>query len=72
MCLNGFLTLKNLCVDTNIMKIGQHLVKLCKNANFLAAILDFYVLNKNHVRNVMVPTIFEISILKTPYMCKIS
>ena len=62
----GFLGLKNIGIDPITMSIGVLRVKLLAKTCSVAAILNFQFLSGNRWSDVVVPAIFEISILKNP------
>ena len=66
MYLNGFLDLTNVGNNTKIKAIGVLRAKLLTKKCFVAAILKFQFLSGNRWNDVVVPAIFEFSILKNP------
>ena len=61
----GFLDLKNISFDTNIIEIGTFLAILETKMYFMAAILNFNFLAE---KNFVVPGSFEFSIVQSPML----
>ena len=66
MCFIGFLDLANVGKNTKIKQIGVLRAKLLTKTYFVAAILKFQFVSRNRWNDVVVPAIFEFSILKNP------
>ena len=66
MCFIGFLDLKNMGIDTKMIKIGALRAILRTKISSVAAILKFSIFGGNGWSDVVVPAIFEISIPKNP------
>ena len=64
----GFLDLKNICFDTNIIEIGTFLTILETKMYFMAAILNFQLFGGKKWRDFMVPGSFEFSIVQSPML----
>ena len=59
----GFLDLKNICFDTNIIEIRICLAILEKKMYFMAAILNFQIFGGKKWSDFVVPGSFEFSIV---------
>ena len=57
----GFLDLKNICFDTNIIEIRIFLAILKKKMYFMAAILNFQFFGGKKLSDFVVPGSFEFS-----------
>ena len=64
MCFIGFLDLTNVGKNTKIKAVGILRAELLTKTYFVAAILNFQFLSGNRWNDVVVPAIFEFSILK--------
>ena len=64
----GFLDLKNICFDTNIIEIGTFLAVLERKLYFMAAILNFQLFGGKKWRDSVVPGSFEFSIVQSPML----
>ena len=64
----GFLDLKNICFDTNIIKIGTFLAILETKMYFMAAILNFQLFGGKKWGDIVVPDSFELSIVQSPIL----
>ena len=64
----GFLDLKNLCFDTNIIEIGSFLAILETKIYFMAAILNFQLFGGKKWKDFVVPGSFEFSIVQSPML----
>ena len=64
----GFLDLKNICFDTNIIEIGTFLAILERKMYFMAAILNFQLFGGKKWRDFVVPDSFEFSIAQSPML----
>ena len=61
----GFLDLKNICFDTNIIEIGTFLAILERKMYFIAAILNFQLFGGKKWRDFVVPGSFVFSIVQS-------
>ena len=66
MCFIGFLDLTNVGKNIKIKAIGVLRAELLIKTYFVMAILKFQFLSGNRWNDVVVPAIFEFSILKNP------
>ena len=66
MCFIGFLDLTNVGKNTKTKAIGVLRTELLTKTYFVAAILKFQFLSGTRWNDVVVPAIFEFSILKNP------
>ena len=66
MCFIGFIDLTNVGKNTKIKTIGVLKTEFLTKTYFVAAILKFQILSGNRWNDVVVPAIFEFSILKNP------
>ena len=66
MCFIGFIDLTNVGKNTKIKAVGVLGAELLTKTYFVAAILKFQFLSGNRWNDVVVPAIFEFSILKNP------
>ena len=64
----GFLDLKNICFDTNIIKIETFLAILETKMYFMAAILNFQLFGGKKWSDFVVPGSFEFSIVQSPML----
>ena len=62
----GFIDLKNIWMDTKITVIGTIRIILYAKTCFVAAILNFQIFGGKRWSDIVVPAIFEISILENP------
>ena len=68
MLLIGFLAIKNICFNTNIIEIGTFLAILERKNYFMAAILNFQLFSGKKWRDFVVPGSFEFSIVQSPML----